>query len=157
MLHTPELSNYHYDKIVNLTGIYFEDISYIHDLADSIGFGIYLQIFLPNSANDDADEEQFNTFHVEFDDQQGVTFSDTFDTVEDLCKFLQSCNGKHIVEIALRSLREENRKQLREEKSMVLGKFQQIFVDCMDDTNILTHDMLKRIKDTAENLLLNDF
>ena len=98
--------------IIDLVDNYnFEDITFGNDLCRSVGYeldtyseengggswGMFFQIFLTNSENQNYDEEEFNTYNLLLIDEQGdnliQTYSSrefTFDTLEEALSFVLS-------------------------------------------------------------------
>ena len=98
--------------IINLVDNYnFSDITYNNDLCRSVGYeldtysdengggnwGMYFQIFLPNSENNNYDEEEFNTYNILLCDEQNDNLIETyngddflFDTLEEVVSFVLS-------------------------------------------------------------------
>ena len=94
--------------IIDLVDNYgFDDITYQNDLCRSVGYeldthsngdswGVYFQIFLPNSENNNYDEEEFNTYNILLFDEQGDNLIQTnsgdfnFNTIEEVLSFVLS-------------------------------------------------------------------
>jgi len=110
------------ETIINLVDNYnFSDITYNNDLCRSVGYeldtysdengggnwGMYFQIFLPNSENNNYDEEEFNTYNILLCDEQSDNLIETyngddflFDTIEEFLSFVLSnkdVNKNHII------------------------------------------------------------
>jgi hypothetical protein len=100
-IHTPELTSANLSKIRQATGLDFEDCSWHNDLTDSINFkfldGSSLQIFLPNSNEDDNDNELFNHYSVRLWLVNGEIGSDEDKTYsfEELLKFIDLMIESH--------------------------------------------------------------
>ena len=158
MIHTPELSFYHLDLITEKTGMYFENASYKNDATDSLGLGSYLTLYLPNSGKNDSDNEQFSTFHLSVSDTDNVIdFELTLNSIDEVIEFFTSSEGKVIYHYCQKAMREENEKILDKEKEMIFKEFEAIKNDLLGNPNLLTSDMLRRIRDKAINLIETDF
>jgi len=108
--------------IIDLVDNYdFSDITYDNDLCRSVGYeldtysdgngggnwGMYFQIFLINSENNNYDEEEFNTYNLLLCDEQSDNLIETynssdfnFDTIEEVLSFVLSnkdINKNHII------------------------------------------------------------
>ena len=108
--------------IIDLVNNYdFSDITYNNDLCRSVGYeldkytdengggswGMYFQIFLTNSENQNYDKEKFNTYNLLLCDEQSDNLIETynngdfnFDTIEEVLSFVLSnkdINKNHII------------------------------------------------------------
>ena len=64
-VHTPQMTESNKDKLESATRIQFEDTSWHNDQCDSIGNeSLNIQIHLPNSEEENIDQEEYNTYCI---------------------------------------------------------------------------------------------
>ena len=158
MIHTIEQSEFILKQLEISTGFYFEDSSWKNDLCDSVSYGEQIKIMFPNSTVNSEDEELFSTFTFKYEDHSnlGCDFEEIFDSLAELIDFITTPQIKRTLNACMEAQRENDRKVLLQEKEDVKKQFDRIFYDHFHST-LLTHDMLKQIRDTADNLIKNDF
>lgn len=62
---TPQMTELNKYKLESATGIQFEDTSWHNDQCDSIGNeSLNIQIHLPNSEDENIDQEEYNTYCI---------------------------------------------------------------------------------------------
>ena len=72
-IHTPQLTMANKLKIENATKIEFEDCSWHNDVCDAISNEyLNIQIHLPNSSNENFDDEEYNTYTISSYDGENV-------------------------------------------------------------------------------------
>ena len=84
--HNPSLANPIMAKLLNALGNKWQDCSYGDDCVASISREIFnsdyddfMAIYLPNSTKFNAEEEEFNTYSVNFGDGQGDRTCETLE------------------------------------------------------------------------------
>ena len=84
--HNPSLANPIMTKLLNALGNKWQDCSYGDDCVASISreipnaeFDDFMAIYLPNSTKFNAEEEEFNTYSVNFGDGQGDRTCETLE------------------------------------------------------------------------------
>jgi len=72
-IHTPKMTMANKLKIENATKIQFEDCSWHNDVCDAISNEyLNIQIHLPNSSNENFDDEEYNTYTISSYDGENV-------------------------------------------------------------------------------------
>lgn len=70
---TPQMTELNKYKLESATGIQFEDTSWHNDQCDSIGNeSLNIQIHLPNSEDENIDQEEYNTYCISSYDGEDV-------------------------------------------------------------------------------------
>lgn len=145
--HSPELTKINKAAFESVMSLEFNCCSWHNDTVDSISNDeLNIQIFLPNSVQDDPDEELFNSYCLTSADGDDEAINNYMD---DAYSFMQIV--KIIKEIQKRIM------DLEEEKEKVFTDIGTWVMPIIEDKKILTAHMLDAIIAKCNHLKKTDF